>query len=187
MQRIKNQIKTLLEKKERVIISIEGGAASGKTTLSAHLAEVFAANLYHMDDFFLPPFLRTPDRLSQAGGNVHYERFYEEVVRPLLSGKAFSYGVFNCHAGKITSTKEAPQNRVHIIEGVYSAHPYFGDIYDLRVFLDVDAIVQRERIKARNPASIDAFFTRWIPMENQYFSAFSVREQSDIILKSTDC
>ncbi len=182
MENLEKRIQSLLAEKNRVLISIEGGAAAGKTTLSAHLSERLGANVYHMDDFFLPPFLRTAKRLSASGGNVHYERFYEEVVCPVLKGEAFTYGVFDCRTNSICSQQHAPQNRLHIMEGVYSAHPYFGDIYDLRIFLEIDAAVQRERIFARNPENAEASFSRWIPMENQYFAAFSVKENSDIVL-----
>ena len=69
------------------IIAIDGRAASGKSTLAQQLGELLDADVIHMDDFFLPPSLRTKERLSEPGGNVHYERFAEEV--PLLyTGKA---------------------------------------------------------------------------------------------------
>ena len=49
-----------------------------------------------MDDFFLPFELRTAERLKEPGGNVHYERFIDEVVSKLSAGEPFEYGVFRC-------------------------------------------------------------------------------------------
>ena len=175
-------IETLLREKEQVLLSIEGGAGSGKTTLSCTLFQKFGGAVHHMDNFFLPIPLRTPERLRQPGGNVHYERFYEEVIKGIKSQRAFSYGVFDCGEGRVTHEKTVAPQKLHIIEGVYSAHPCFGDVYDLRVFLSVSKEEQAARIRARNGEKAEMFFSRWIPMENQYFEFYNVQEKSDIVL-----
>ena len=51
-----------------VVIALDGRAASGKSTAAAILSEALGAGVVAMDDFFLPPELRTPERLSQPGG-----------------------------------------------------------------------------------------------------------------------
>lgn len=61
-----------------------------------------------MDDFFLPPELRTAERLSQPGGNVHYERFSAEVADGILRGKPFEYSVFDCSIMGVSGKKERP-------------------------------------------------------------------------------
>ena len=61
-------------------VAIDGGSASGKTTLANRLGQELGCPVVHMDDFFLPPMLRSDDRLNQPGGNVHYERFAAEVL-----------------------------------------------------------------------------------------------------------
>lgn len=50
----------------------------------------------HMDDFFLPLEMRTPQRLQQPGGNVHYERFLETVLKPLSLQQTVFYQPFDC-------------------------------------------------------------------------------------------
>ncbi|MBE7025833.1 MAG: hypothetical protein E7408_07260 [Ruminococcaceae bacterium] len=183
MKEIVERIKTLLSTcEEPVIVSIEGGAGSGKTTLAAALHKALGGNVYHMDDFFLPPHLRTEERLAAPGGNVDYDRFYGEVVEGIFSDEPFSYGIFDCSVGRITRQRMAHPTDLHIVEGVYSAHPYYEEIYSLRIFLDVDAETQQKRILERNGDKAPMFFEKWIPMENRYFAAFSVREKSDIIL-----
>ena len=93
---VKQQIDTLLEEQTFVIVAVDGKCTSGKTTLAARLAEIYDCNVFHMDDFFLRPEQRTPERFAEVGGNVDYERFQEEVLLPLKSGKAFSYRPFDC-------------------------------------------------------------------------------------------
>ena len=185
METVLKSIETLLaSEKNPVLLSIEGGAGSGKTELAQRLQKQFGGSVYHMDDFFLPPDMRTKERLETPGGNVHYERFREEVMQGIFSGKPFSYGVFDCMLGAIRERRTVYPQKLHIIEGVYSAHPVFGDVYDLRIFLEVDTETQHRRISARNGKDADRFFEKWIPMENRYFEAFRVRENSDIVLKN---
>ena len=93
---VKKQIDELFAEKDIVIVAIDGKCTSGKTTLASKLAEIYDCNVFHMDDFFLRPEQRTPERFAEIGGNVDYERFREEVLLPLKSGKAFSYRPFDC-------------------------------------------------------------------------------------------
>ena len=74
------KIEKLMQKKSFVSIAIDGGAASGKTTLAKVLSEKYHAPVIHMDDFFLRPEQRTPERFAEPGGNLDRERFLREVV-----------------------------------------------------------------------------------------------------------
>lgn len=167
-----------------VLIAIDGHAAAGKTTLAKKISSVFDCNVFHMDDFFLPPSLRTKERLEEVGGNVHYERFMEEVITPLKKGKSFSYGVFDCSTMQINGNKEVEVKKLNIIEGSYSFHPYFDNPYDIRIFLDIAGDEQRKRITLRNgPEMAERFRREWIPMENRYFDSFRIRESCDFALQ----
>lgn len=165
-------------------IAIDGRCASGKTTLAKELAEKLGAGVIHMDDFFLPGEMRTEERLREPGGNVHYERFAEEVLPELRSGASFSYGRFDCQRMETAERVIVPAGRLRIVEGVYSCHPYFGNYMDLRIFRDVPLEIQCERIRARNgEQALKNFRERWIPMEEAYFGAYGIIEQADIIME----
>ena len=174
---------TALDLSKRQIIALDGRCASGKTTLAADLARLTGAAVVHMDDFFLPPELRTPERLAQPGGNVHYERFITDVLPGLTSGAAFAYPIFNCSVMAIDGARPVPAASLVIVEGAYSCHPALGDYMTLRAFSDVAPETQRQRILARNGAAgLRNFETRWIPMEERYFEACRIREQAQVIL-----
>ena len=135
-----------------------------------------------MDDFFLPPALRTPERRSEPGGNVHYERFLTEVLPNLRAGRPFSYRRFDC--SRMTLGEEIPvENSGYVfVEGAYSCHPVFGDYMDRRVFLDIDGKTQEERIRKRNGEDrLQDFLQLWIPLEEAYFQTFSPWEKADYI------
>lgn len=76
-----------MARKPRILVAIEGGSASGKTTLAALLGRIYDCQTFHMDDFFLRPEQRTAARLAEPGGNVDRERFFHEVLLPPVQGR----------------------------------------------------------------------------------------------------
>lgn len=172
------------QEKERIIVAIDGRCAGGKSTLGLYLQELFDANLFHMDDFFLQAYQRTDERLEEVGGNVDYERFQNEVVKPLLEGKEIYYRVFDCQNMTLTDEIAVPKKRINIMEGSYCRNPYFGEIYDLRVFIDINRDAQLENIRKRNgEEKLQMFQNCWIPKEEAYFAKFHIKETSDIVVK----
>lgn len=171
----------LLAQKERIFVAIDGSCTSGKTTLAAALAAEYDCNVFHMDDFFLQPHQRTPERFAQAGGNVDYERFRAEVLIPLQSGLPFSYRPFSCKTFALGAPVQVTPKRLNIIEGTYSLHPYFGECYDLRVLLTVSPEIQQQRILERPAQLHRRFFEEWIPMEQHYFGELHIAEKADLI------
>ena len=54
------------------------------------LRDVAGAAVVHADDFFLPPEMRTEDRIgakAAPGGNVHYERMIAEVEKKVADAE----------------------------------------------------------------------------------------------------
>ena len=172
---------------EVLMIAIDGRSGSGKTTLAEFLAEKYDANVFHMDDFFLQGHQRTEERLSETGGNIDYERFREEVLIPLWYGDPVVYRPFNCKIMEIDKDKEQviKPKRINIIEGSYSQHPYFGEPYQLRVFLDIDEESQFENISARTGGDneiMEKFRNEWIPKEEEYIKANDLEEKADVYI-----
>jgi len=163
------------------VIAIDGPAASGKTTLAGQLSQVLGGSIIRMDDFFLPPELRSDDRFSQPGGNVHYERFAEEVLPHLREGEDFTYRRFDCSIMDFAQEPAAvARAQWLIVEGSYSHHPALGDYADIKVFSAVDPHTQMERIIRRNgPDMAEIFRSRWIPLEEDYFSTYNIAEKAD--------
>lgn len=187
MKQLLDYIKTELAKTEKrpFLIAIDGMCGSGKTTLANYLAKELNASLFHMDDFFLQPHQRTEERLSEPGGNVDYERFKEEVLDHLADACGITFRPFNCQEWKLADKAvTVPYNNIMIVEGSYSHHPYFGDVYDVKLFLEISAEEQKKRIIARDGKDIWPMFEeKWIPMENKYFETFKIKEASDYITK----
>jgi uridine kinase len=166
-----------------LVVAIDGKCASGKTTLGYYLKEVFSCNLFHMDDFFLQIEQRTPERLAEIGGNVDYERFKTEVIDAVIAKETVVYRPFSCKTRTLQSPQRILPQRLNIIEGSYSQHPYFNEIYDLKVFVDLPYELQLERIHKRNGTEmLMRFVDEWIPKENAYFERFKIKENSNITI-----
>lgn len=174
----------LLAEKERIVIAIDGRCASGKTTLAKALAQVLDAPFVSCDSFFLPPEKRTPARLAEVGGNMERERLFAEVLSPFLQKNAVIYRPFDCQTASYGKEISLPEKRILIVEGAYSCHAELWDCYDLHIFLTVSKEEQAKRILARNPQNAKIFFTKWIPMEENYFSDGRVKEKADFIIES---
>lgn len=171
-----------MPEKEVSIIAIDGKAASGKTTLARQLALILDAGVIHMDDFFLPAELRSASRLTEPGGNIHYERFETEVLPALKQKKPFAYQRFDCSKMQPGEMCHIAASRWRIVEGAYSLHPRFGDYADLKVFFDISPAEQIKRIRKRNGEKMAQIFAkRWIPMEEKYIRTFDIKAKADII------
>ena len=157
------------------VIVIDGRCGAGKTTLAEALAKALDCPVIHMDHFFLP-------RAMQCAGreNIHHERFSEEVIPNL--GRAFSYRPWDCARQAMGEPIVIPQSRYTVVEGSYSMHPVFGKYYDFGIFLEISPERQTERLVAREGTRYEMFREKWIPLEEAYFAAFSVRESADIVI-----
>ncbi|MGJ9458319.1 uridine kinase family protein [Oceanobacillus sp. CF4.6] len=183
-------IKTLekqLEENDHLIVAIEGRCGSGKSTLSKILGGAFDCNVFHMDDFFLPFEMKTKERLAEPGGNVHYERFKEEVLNPLKNSETISYRPYNCAIRALDKPIHTSPKKITLIEGVYCLHPSLANAYDYKIFMTVESQTQLKRIAKRNgEEKLQMFINQWIPLEEHYFSSLDVEKQCDYILNTTD-
>jgi hypothetical protein len=141
--------------------------------------------VFHLDDYFLQPQMRTPERLRQPGGNVDAERFLSEVLLPVSRGETAQVCRYDCHQDTLLAPEAVSPRAVSIIEGAYSMHPLLASYYDLKLFCRIDPALQQERILARNGEEmLPMFLNRWIPLENAYFSAYPIAQNCDFIIDS---
>jgi uridine kinase len=176
------KIDYLMQADGSVTVAIDGKSGGGKSTLSALLSEIYDCNIFHMDDFFLRPELKTEERLNEIGGNVDYVRFKDEVIKGLKSKSEFRYQLYDCSKKALGEFISAVPKKLNIIEGVYSMHPTLINNYDLKIFLNISDKKQSSRILKRNGEFMHKrFINEWIPLENRYFNDMKIREQSDLV------
>lgn len=182
VQAVIERIERVYTERERVFVAIDGPCTSGKTTLATVLQRRFGGNVLHMDDFFLRPEQRTPERFAEPGGNVDRERFEDEVLAPLAAGNIVQYRPWDCHTGDFAASHSVEPARLTIVEGSYSMHPALREYYDLMICLMIDSNEQLRRLEARNPRMLQRFIDEWIPLENRYFASTETRTAADMIV-----
>lgn len=167
-------------------IAVDGNCCSGKSSLADLLRQIYDCNVFHMDDYFLRPSQRTPDRLRTPGGNVDHERFACEIGENLRSGRPFRYCRFDCGAQRLEPPTQVEPARLSVVEGSYSMHPRLRRFYDASVFLKIDEKTQLARLRRRESADmLERFVREWIPLERLYFDACSVENACDLLLDTS--
>lgn len=176
-------IDNLLYKKLNVVVAIDGKCGSGKSFYADVLSRYYNfCTIIHCDDFFLPPEMRTRERLSQVGGNIDYERL-AEVLKEVRKDKPFTYRRYSCSDNVYYDVNVNPK-RLIVVEGSYSLHPALRSFYDLETLLTVSDSEQRIRLLQREGREkFRAFAEKWIPLENRYFDSLSA---NNAIIIDTD-
>lgn len=187
MQTIITAIENLIEEHNgTLIIAIDGQCASGKSTFAQTLSEHFNGLCFHMDDFYLPFELRTPERMKLPGGNVHYERIIEEILEPAHTGREIKHRTYCSSTHSFSENTIYKPTGIVVLEGTYALHPQLLPFYDYKIFFKQERVKQLERIETRNGIKKRyEFELRWIPLENDYFTAFSPENSADFIMDTT--
>jgi len=167
----------------RVIVGIDGRAGAGKTTLAKILTSVYKGSFVSMDDFYLPFSMRSEERMSKPGGHIHFERFNEQVYKPLKAGAMeLNYEKYNCQTGESIPVSASLNERLVVVEGSYSVHPWIRDLYSHTVFLDISEKSQKKRLIKRNgPEGYEIMRDKWILYENRYHKAYGVDKYCNIL------
>jgi uridine kinase len=154
-----------------IAVAIDGQRASGKTTLASLLASVFDCNIFRTEDF-----------ASGPDGQPDLARFESEICKKLKTGLPFSYGIYDPVKGKVASRRAVPPKRLSVIEGPCAAHPSLRSYWDLTVFMEVNPILQLERIlRQEGREGLRKARDRMIPAENAYIEQCQPKEKCDIL------
>ena len=117
---------------------------------------------------------------------MDYERVRKEVLIPLSQRQAFAYQPFDCKSMELTGEiKIEPDILGHYRRFLQLPPCFYGIFYDLRVFLDIDSEEQIRRIRRRNGTeAVSVFRDRWIPLEEWYFSVYSIQERCSMVFNN---
>ncbi len=170
--------------KKRLLVTLDGPCASGKTTLARRLASALGAAVIHTDDFVIPHVQKTKERLAIPGGNCDAERLAREVAVPFRQGGAVRFRKYDCQGDCLLPEETLPDTDALIIEGSYCNLPILRQYADVRLFLDVPWETRRTRLEQReSPASLRRFYDLWIPLENAYFQAYRLPDNGCVVIE----
>ncbi|MGX7680454.1 uridine kinase family protein [Jatrophihabitans sp. DSM 45814] len=146
------------------VVAIDGGAASGKTTLAAALAQQFVASAtVHTDDLL-------NGWADQFG---FWSRLREQVLRPLAAGRAGHYQRYDWNLGRFQNEfVTVPVVPTLFVEGV-SAIEACASWSSYGVFIDVSR-QDRELHWRRRDGELGDEARRWLDREDEYFASRSI-------------
>lgn len=169
---------------DRLLVTLDGPCASGKTTLARSLAQMLRAPVVHTDEFVIPHARKSPERLAIPGGNCDAERLAAEVLSPWKRGEPVRFRRYDCRADAMLLAESMPPARALILEGSYCNVPALRAFADVRLFLDVPWPVREARLRARETSGyLQSFYDRWIPLENAYFTAYGLPDAGCAVIR----
>lgn len=181
LEELSGLITARLKQQPTVLVALDGRCGSGKTTLSAQLAERFPQSItLHTDDFYLPPPQRVTGWERIPCANMHLERLRAEAVAPARAGRAVCYKAYSCREGAYLPPRVLGPAPLVIVEGSYSHHPSLAPYYDIKVFVTCSAEEQMRRLRAREGKRYLNFVQRWIPLEEEYFTDYAIERNAEM-------
>lgn len=169
-----------------VVLALDGRCGSGKTTLAASLARQFpASNVLHMDDFYLPPAQRLPGWEQIPCANMDLERLLHQTLQPAFDGQPIPYQAYSCRQGLFLPRQLLSPQPLIILEGSYSHHPLLRSCQTLQVFVTCSQTEQTRRLLQREGPHYAAFSSRWIPLEEAYFTQYALPSASAFVVDTT--
>ncbi len=186
VRRILEEVRQRQQGTKKLLITLDGPCATGKTTLAARLADLLCAPVIHTDDFVVPHARKTPERLSIPGGNCDVERLAGEVIAPWKAGKEVHYRRYDFRNDRLRDPEILPETGILILEGSYCSLPELRQFADVPVFVTAPWEIRERRLKEREaPEFLKGFYERWIPLEDAYFQAYGLPTADMIVIQLT--
>lgn len=136
-----------------MVVAIDGRSGVGKSTFAAALAAVSNAVVVEGDDFYAGGLKIRNDTAAQRADACIDRPKLAGVLQQLQSGMAATYRPFDWEAfdGSLKSTARiVPPADVIIVEGVYSGHPDFDRLTQMKILLTTPNEVRERRLVARD-------------------------------------
>lgn len=160
------------------LVSVDGPAGSGKTTLAGRLAHHVAAQghrvvLLHMDDQY--------EGWAGLGDAPH--RLADGVLAPLDAGSAGRYRRYDWHLGAFAEEHEvAPvgDGDVVVLEGVGSGAVQVAPYRSLLVWVEAPAALRLRRGLERDGADAEPHWREWTRSEARHFASHGTRTAADV-------
>ena len=156
------------------LVTVDGPAGSGKTTLAGRLVEALAVDVavVHLEDLY-------------AGWTLTgaVARLCAGVLRPLAEGRAGAYSRYDWHAGHFQPDPvPVPAAAVLVVEGCGSSPRRIDRWTSLRVWVEAPEELRTSRGLARDGAHLAGEWRRWQRLEAAEFAAQDTRARADVCL-----
>lgn len=180
-----SEIKIALESSEALcgntkIVTIDGPAGSGKTTLANELANELQnsygdLSVVHMDELY--------EGWNDALGQSLFNRIEAWILAPIRNGLSPKFLKYDWHKGKYASWAELPLTPVVIIEGVGSGHSDFRKYVSQAIWVEADENLLLDRVVQRDGEGVRDEMLIWKTRERSYFESHNVKQSAHFHLQ----
>ena len=154
------------------LVCIDGPAGSGKTTLSAALADaVRGTQVVHCDDL-----------LQGWRGLPGLATTVEELLDPLASGQAGPWRRWDWLEDAWAETREVAPGGLLVLEGVGSWSPAISRLVGLVVWVEAAPDLRLDRGLARDGEDMRPQWEQWRLDEDALFARIGTRAHADVVV-----
>ena len=151
---------------------IDGPAGSGKTTLSAALADVLPdAQVVHCDDL-----------LQGWHGLPGLAATVQALVTPLATGEPGEWRRWDWHADDWAETRTVEPGGLLVLEGVGSWSPAIAHLVGVLVWVEASSDLRLDRGLSRDGEHMRAQWEQWRRDEDALHAALGTRSAADVLV-----
>lgn len=159
---------------EKKIVTIDGPAGSGKTTLATELSlqlkmAGFSVEIVHMDDLY---------NGWQRALSEDLTRTLQSIVDGYRKGEV-SFQVYDWHKKSYASRKTFSSPEVLILEGVGSGQRCIRDAINLSIWIEVEPGLALQRVIERDGEEIQPFMAQWTVDQAAHFQIEETQGAAD--------
>ena len=186
-QDISRFVTSLMTPERSVLVGIDGGAGSGKTTFARWLVESIQetdtpVSLVHVDCFYRPVAERVGDYPTLP--DCDWKRIRDHVILPLKAGQQARFQRYNWPEDRLKDWVTVDVGGVTIIEGVNATRKELADYYDLRIWFSCPQDIRVARMLARRDTLAEEI-RHWLPVEEEYITSHASEERAHLVIDST--
>jgi len=188
-------------------VAIEGRTAAGKPTIADELVAPLQRLGRHVirveiDDFHQPLAVRRGRQDAPPWQRYYLDSYDLSAIRTELllplgpdGNRRFRLAIFDSLRDTVIDEPHlmAPVNAVVLVDGVFLFRPELDDLWDLRIFIDVDAEDSLDRGPQRDVAwmgSVEAaeakYHSTYIPGEDHYDALVNPQFRADVVVDNRD-
>jgi uridine kinase len=158
------------------VVTVDGLAGSGKTTIAALLSkELDNCPVINLDDLY--------EGWTQDLNVGLAERVNAWILTPLRHGLSAQHPVFDWHEGRFASWREVPHGKFLIIEGVGAGHPGIALRAAFNIWVDTAHELLYDRVVKRDGERVGEDMRAWQMIEQVFFNNYKVRENADLVVR----
>ena len=159
---------------QRIVITIDGPAGAGKTTLAQQLSELLSnAPVVHMDWLYAG--------WKNALEADLWKRLERDILNPWLQGESATFATFDWQTETFAHHETIQSHRALIVEGVGASHPLIRQYATLSIWVEAPDELLLDRVLNRDGEHLRDHMLIWQQDEWDYFEQHDIRGNSDVI------